>query len=198
MHTMKKKPDFDHLYSIAEDQAGYFTTRQAAAAGYTRERLSDITARGQFIRIRRGIYRLLYFPASRFEDLFIAHLRAGPASVISHDSALAVYDLSDVLPSETHVIMPRTGSRRRDGLRLHTHNIQDDEKTKREGLPVTTPERTIADGIVSGLGYELIKQAVAEALQKGLTTKTCLLDQAKRHSQRVTETVQIILQEINS
>ena len=198
MHTMKIKPDFDHLYSIAEDQAGYFTTRQASEAGYTRERLSDLTTRGQFIRIQRGIYRLPHFPASRFEDLFIAHLRAGPASVISHDSALAVYDLSDVLPSETHVIIPRTGSRRRDGLRLHTHKIQDNEITKREGLPVTTPARTIADMITSGLGYELVKQAVVEALQRGLTTKANLLDQAERHSRQVAETMQKILKEVSS
>jgi predicted transcriptional regulator of viral defense system len=191
-----KKPDYDTLYQIAEDQAGYFTTAQASEAGYNRQRLYDLANRGQFIRIHRGIYRLARFPASRFEDLFIAHLRTGQDSVISHDSALAVFDLSDVLPAETHIIMPRTGSRRREGLRLHTHRILDDEITYREGLPVTTPARTIADMIVGGFDYRQITLAVSEALQKGLTTKTKLLEQAKRHSHRVTETIQQVLREL--
>jgi predicted transcriptional regulator of viral defense system len=192
---MMKRPDFTHLYKIAEAQAGYFTARQAHEVGYSRERLSDLTRRDQFIRVQRGIYRLSHFPASRFEDLFIAHLRTGPNSVISHDSALAVYDLSDVMPSETHVIMSRTGSRRRDGLRLHTNKIDIDEVTRREGLPVTTPSRTIADVIANGLDRDLVRQAVEEALRKGLTTRAQLLEQADRREGRVKKIIQEFLEE---
>ncbi|MFA5874071.1 MAG: type IV toxin-antitoxin system AbiEi family antitoxin domain-containing protein [Anaerolineales bacterium] len=193
---MTERPDFTHLYKIAEAQAGYFTARQAHEAGYSRERLSDLTARDQFIRVQRGIYRLPHFPASRFEDLFIAHLRTGPNSVISHDSALAVYDLSDVLPSEIHVIMPRTGSRRRDSLRLHTNKIDVDEVTRREGLPVTTPSRTIADVIANGLGRDLVRQAVEDAIRKGLTTRAQLLEQADHREGRVKKIIQEILEEV--
>ena len=192
LHTMTEKPDFNQLYRIAEAQAGYFNTRQAHSAGYSRERLSDLTKRIQFIRVRRGVYRLPHFPASRFEDLFIAYLRTGPDSVISHESALSVYDLSDVLPSEIHVIMPRTGSRRRDGLQLHTNKISAEEITRREGLPVTTPARTIADVIISGLGDELVRQAIVEAINKGIVTRTQLLEQANRRQGIVKKKIQII------
>jgi predicted transcriptional regulator of viral defense system len=191
---MTKKPDFNLLYQLAETQAGYFTARQAHEVGYSRERLSALTARKQFIRIQRGIYRLSHFPASRFEDLFIAQMRAGPNSIISHDSALAVYDLSDVLPAEIHVIMPRTGSRRRDDIRLHTNNIEIDEITKREGLPVTTPSRTIADVIANGLGNDLVRQAVEEAIKRGLVNKAQLLEQADRRRGRVKKTIQEIIE----
>ena len=40
------------------------------------------------------------------EDLFIAWLETGPNSVISHDSALALYDLSDALPAAIHLTVP--------------------------------------------------------------------------------------------
>ena len=60
-------------------------------------------------------YRLSRFPPSRFEDLFVAWLKCGPKSAISHESALAIYDLSDVLPAEVHITVPRTASRRRRG-----------------------------------------------------------------------------------
>jgi predicted transcriptional regulator of viral defense system len=194
---MTKRPDFNRLYKIAEAQAGYFTARQAHEVGYSRERLSDLSARDQFTRVQQGIYRLPHFPASRFEDLFVAHLRTGSYSVISHDSALAVYDLSDALPSEIHVIMPRTGSRRRDGLRLHTNKIDVEEVTRREGLPITTPSRTIADVIANGLDRELVRQAMEDALRKGLTTRAQLLEQADRHEGRVKKIIQEILEEVN-
>lgn len=194
---MTKKPDFNRLYQIAEAQAGYFTSKQAHEAGYSRERLSDLTAREQFIRFQRGIYRLSHFPASRFEDLFVAFLRTGPDSVISHDSALAVFDLSDVLPAEIHVIMPRTGSRRRSGIRLHTNKIETDEITRREGLPITSPSRTIADVITNGLGRDLVRQAVDDAIKKGLVTKAQLLDQADRSRSWVKIIIKDILEEVS-
>ncbi|MEN8171547.1 MAG: type IV toxin-antitoxin system AbiEi family antitoxin domain-containing protein [Chloroflexota bacterium] len=190
-----KKPDIDTLYQIAEDQAGYFTAKQALEAGYYRQRLYDLANRGQFMRVQHGIYRLARFPASRFEDLFIASLRTGPDSVVSHESALSVYDLSDILPTKTHIIIPRTGSRRRKGIQLHTHKLGEDEISQREGLRITTVERTIADVIVGGASYQHARQAIQEALQRGLTTKSRLRKQAEERKGRALKTITQILEE---
>ncbi len=127
----------------------------------------------------------MQFPGSPYEDLFVAWLRTGPDSVISHESALAVYELSDVLPAEVHVIVPRTASRRRRGIRLHTNRLRTDEVTQRAGLPITTAARTIADVIASGLAQEQVGQAIEEALRRGLTTRESLLAQAARRGGRV-------------
>jgi len=142
----------------------------------------------------RGIYRLPHFPTTRFEDLQIASLKTGPDSVISHESALSVYELSDVLPTKTHVIMPRTGSRRRDDIQLHTHKLQEDEIIHREGLRVTTVERTIADVIASGISYQHVQQSIREALQRGLTTENKLRKQAERRKGRVANYISQILE----
>lgn len=191
---MSTLPDFNHLYRLAENQAGYFTTGQAHQAGFSWERLSAYTAAGRFIRIHRGIYRLVQFPGSSHEDLFVAWLRAGPNSVISHESALYLYKLSDVLPGEVHVIMPRTGSRRRAGIRLHTNQLLPSEVTRREGLPVTTPARTIIDLAVSGLAAEQIRLAVFEALRQGLVSKEDLQVRASRKGGRAERTISHILE----
>jgi predicted transcriptional regulator of viral defense system len=98
----------------------------------------------------------------------IAWLQTGPDSVISHDSALALYDLSDALAHEVHVTVPRTASRRRPGMRLHTQRLASHEVTRRNGMPVTSPARTIADLALAGLAEELIAQAVQQALARGL------------------------------
>lgn len=111
-------------------------------------------------------------------------LKTGSNSTISHDSALAVYELSDVLPGEVHVIIPRTASRRRKGVHLHTNRITSDEITSREGLSVTTVARTIADVAARGLAEEQVQLAIQEALARGLVTKADLRNQAERHGGR--------------
>ncbi len=179
----------DKLYQIAEAQAGYFTTAQAVAAGVDRPRLSRFAAAGRLQRLRRGVYRLSHFPRSRHEDLFIAWLETGPDSVISHDSALALYDLSDILPTAIHVTVPRTASRRRSGLRLHTNRISHEEITSYEGLPVTTVPRTIADVTSSGLSDELVAQAVREAVAQGLALPNEIEIAAERRGPRVARVV---------
>src|SRR5450759_3056638 len=131
-------PNHQALYEMAEPQAGYFTTAQGQAAGFSRPLLAYQTQAGRFLHVAHGLYRLAQFPHSPFEDLYVAWLRAGPDAVIYHDRALAVYGLSDHLPSRTHLIVPRTASRRRTGVRLHTHQLKRSEITHREGLPLTT------------------------------------------------------------
>lgn len=167
---MSNNPDYEQLYDIAESQAGYFAAHQARQCGFSWERLSNNVKTGRFIRVRHGIYRLARFPGSAFEDLFVAWLRAGPEAVVSHESALALYDLSDVLPAEVHLIVPRTSSRRRRGIRQHTHQLESDEVTFREGLPVTTVARTLADVAAAGLAAEQVRLALQEALERGLTS----------------------------
>ncbi|MCZ7672276.1 MAG: type IV toxin-antitoxin system AbiEi family antitoxin domain-containing protein [Chloroflexi bacterium] len=182
---MNTNPDYNRLYDTAERQAGYFTAAQARKHGFSWERLSDNVKHGRFLRLYRGVYRLANFPSSPYEDLFVAWLRTGPHSVISHESALSLYNLSDVLPQEIHVIIPRSGSRRRPGLRLHTNQLRPEEITTRQGLPVTTVARTIADVAVYGLDQQHIIQSIQEGLYRGLTTPEELIMQADYQGGRV-------------
>ena len=186
---MMRLDTLDKLYDLAEAQAGYFTTGQAEATGVDRHRLSRFATAGRVHRVRRGVYRLAHFPRSRYEDLFIAWLETGPDSVISHDSALLLYDLSDALPAEIHVTVPRTASRRRHGLRLHTNRIRQGDITHYEGLPVTTVARTIADVALSGLSDQLVEQAAREAVTRGLATPEGLLTEAERRSLRLGQVI---------
>lgn len=187
---------YSRLYQIAEPQAGYFTTAQAATAGVDRKRLARYTTDGRLERIRRSVYRLIPFPRSPHEDLFIAWLEVGPQAVISHHSALALYELSDALPTAIHLTVPRTASRRHSGLRLHTNELSPEEITHYDSLPVTTVARTIADVALAGLAGELVQQAVQEAVAEGLTTPDFLLAAAKRRGPRVAELIRDALHRI--
>lgn len=183
-HINPRRPDRLALYRRAEQQAGYFTAKQAAVAGFSRDGLSRNASAGRFLRASRGVYRLVQFPASPLEDLFVAWLRCGPKSVISHDSALAVYDLSGVIPGEVHVTVPRSASRRRPGIRQHTRSIDPSEITIREGLPVTSVPRTIADVASAGLPEEHVGEAIRDALKEGLVGPELLLREAQNRGGR--------------
>lgn len=177
---------YNTLYQIAEAQAGYFTTAQAEEVGVDRKRLARYVAAGRLERVRRGVYRLAPFPRSAHEDLFVAWLETGPNSVISHESALAFYELSDALPTAIHVTVSPTASRRHPGLQMHTNQISDNEITYYDALPVTTIARTIVDVATAGLAVELVEQAIQEAVSQGRVTPVLLLSAAAPRGPRVT------------
>ncbi len=96
MDGQASKPDWDGLFETAGAQEGYFTTRQAAEAGYSSQLLLKHLRAGRVVRMRRGIYRLVHFPAGEHEELVIAWLWSKLAGVVSHQTALALHGLSDV------------------------------------------------------------------------------------------------------
>ncbi len=172
------------LYEIAESQAGYFSAVQARQAGFSSSLLSYHAKTGLVERISRGTYRIRRFPGSSYEDLFYSKLRAGPDAVISHESALALYELSDVLPTEVHVTVPRTTSRRRAGMRQHRNHLESKDVTAREGLRVTTVPRTIADVARSGLSEDRVLQSIEDAIDRGLIDGKELRDAADKYGGR--------------
>ena len=188
-------PDHDQLYRIAESQAGYFAARQARTVGFSAEHLSYYYRVGLFERVAHGIYRLNRFPASPYEDLFIAQLRTGQRSAISHESALALYDLTDALPTQVHITVPRTASRRRSGIQLHTKGIRSSEITNREGLRVTTVLRTIADVAAAGLAQEFVGQAIQQSIGRRLTTPGELRTASKKYGGRTAQIIRRALRE---
>jgi predicted transcriptional regulator of viral defense system len=186
------------LYPIVEQQGGYFSATQARRAGLSKALLSYHARQGRLLRIRRGIYRLAAFPETPYADLIVAWLAAGERAVVSHESALLLYGLTDLLPAEIHLTVPRTASRRQAGVRLHTARLSEDEVTFRHGLPVTTLPRTLVDLIRSGIDAEWIHQAVRQALERGLVSETTLQEEANRHSGRVAAIIHQALQRLHA
>lgn len=70
----------------------------------------------------------------------------GPAAVLSHASAAALWRVLSA-PGFIHVTVPvRSGRARRAGIRIHRSTTLDPSHvTRRAGIPVTTPSRTLAD-----------------------------------------------------
>jgi predicted transcriptional regulator of viral defense system len=167
----EKRTDYQKLYTIAENQAGYFTNKQALTAGYSRDLLSHLVTAGKFLRVQRGIYRLRTFPDMPYSDYFQIWLSTGMNGVFSHQSALALYGLTDRIPTEYHVTVPRTSRRDGEGIRYHTSKLMPEEITVRHGLPVTDISRTLYDLHRGGESPEWIIQAAQQALERGMISE---------------------------
>jgi predicted transcriptional regulator of viral defense system len=186
---LAEKSVLERLFGIAESQAGYFSARQATLVGVSRQALSHHAREGgSVIRIRRGLYRLRDFPSSRREHLVAEWLNTGQPidAVLSHETAAELHDLTDLIPSMVHMTASRrnTGRRVPGGVRLHfvTDGVPADERTERNGVPLTTVERTIVDLVVSHGVTEQTTLAVAQALDRGLTTSGHLRQVARSRS----------------
>jgi predicted nucleotidyltransferase len=167
----------DSLFAVAESQQGYFTSADAKSLGYDYSHQFFHVRQGNWVRVDRGIYRLKKFPAARHEDLMRWWLWSRKKAVLSHETAAALYDLGDLLPSKIHLTVPPDFRKRPTrGLILHKAKLHESEIEKRDGLPVTKPLRTILDLARSHLDDERLEGVAREAILKGDPSRKELLN----------------------
>ncbi|MGO9229213.1 MAG: type IV toxin-antitoxin system AbiEi family antitoxin domain-containing protein [Bryobacteraceae bacterium] len=177
---MRETESSRNLYEIAEPQYGFFTTKQAKEAGYDESKHAYHVRAGNWIREHRGIYRLRNFPSPERPDLVLWFLWSRdrndvPQGVYSHDTALSLYEFSDINPAKLHMTVPK-GFRRNSAipkaLILHKADLVPTDSQDVFGVRATTPLRTIADLIAAGKTDEsILKQAITEGLARGLITR---------------------------
>ncbi len=172
-------PDWDRLFEIAVAQDGLFTTSQAAEAGYSPQLIAHHLRGGRILRVRRGIYRLVHFPAGDHEDLTTVWLWAERAGVFSHQTALALHDLSDVLPSHVHLTLPSAWRKRRlrvpEGVILHYGDIPERTLSWFGPVPATNPLRTLEDSAAHQVPADILRAATLDALERGLVERDQLV-----------------------
>ncbi|OGO07290.1 MAG: hypothetical protein A2Y61_08075 [Chloroflexi bacterium RBG_13_60_13] len=184
------RPDHAQLFEIASEQGGYFTADQARACGFSRALLAHHVKSSRFIRVRRGLYRFREYPSSRREHVLAAWLAVGKdVAVVSHESALDLLDLSDVIPDAVHLTVPR--SRRNlpsiPGVKIHTTTrpLRSEDLVVRNGMAATSPTRSILDAAEVGTAPEQIEMAIIQAIERGLATAQQLRRDAGERGQRV-------------
>ncbi|WP_242393666.1 type IV toxin-antitoxin system AbiEi family antitoxin domain-containing protein [Anaeromyxobacter oryzisoli] len=167
-----KKPSWDELFEVASGQEGLFTASQAAAAGYYRQLLRRYLESGRVRRVRRGIYRIVHYPPGEHEELSELWLWSKEKGVFSHETALSLHGLSDVLPKRVHLTVPADWKRRRlavpRGVVLHHGTIHPEERAWVGPVPVTEPGRTLLDCAQAHLSPDLLAQAFRQARSRGL------------------------------
>src|SRR5271165_4709673 len=168
------------LYEIAQSQQGFFTTKQATRAGFGEKTHAYHVKVGNWIREHRGIYRMAEFPTAERPDLMLWYLwsqnrQEVPEGTYSHETALSLHELSDIMPSKLQMIVPkhfRRNSRIPEILELHRADLAGEDVQEMHGVRATRPLRTIADVARTGrVDRSQLRKAVEEALRRGLFTR---------------------------
>jgi predicted transcriptional regulator of viral defense system len=171
----------NNLFAIVEEQQGYFTSAQAVACGYPTSNHVYHVKTGAWKRMHRGIYRLVRYPHSDDEQyvlwsLWSRNRRGEPQGIYSHQTALSLFDLSDLMPPKLHMTVPSSFRRNvpiPDILVLHKGTMSPIDIESRQGYRVTRPLKAITDLLEErAVSMEHLRQAAQQALAKGLITRS--------------------------
>src|SRR4051794_26978453 len=158
---------YTDLLERAMGQHGFVTPADARALGVDPAYLRVLAKRELLEHPARGVYRFPIVPPGRLDEYAQAVL--WPADVIgtlSHDTALDLYELSDINPGQIHLTVParyRTNRAVPAQYAIHRADLPADDMTRWEGLPIVTVRRAIADAIDTDVRAGLIEQAIETA-----------------------------------
>ena len=169
--------DATRFFSVVEAQLGYFTSGQAVACGYPTSNHGYHVRTGSWQREGRGIYRLIRFPAMPEAQyvlwtLWSRNREGEPQGVYSHQTALTLFELSDLMPKRLHMMVPPTFRRNAPTptiLVLHRGSLSPREIEIRQSHSVTRPLRTVTDLLdAESVSRDHLRQALHQALERGL------------------------------
>lgn len=173
------------IEQLAAAQQGIVARRQLLAGGVSIHKVRSRVRSGRLRPIQRGVYQVGPV-AGRFAREMAAVLACGRDVVVSHRSAGAMWGM---LPPEeaTAPVELTAGFRspvRRPGIVAHrTLRLGADEVTRLDGVPVTTPVRSLLD-LAAVMGFRELEQALARAERAELVSRKALSEVVERNRRR--------------
>lgn len=162
------------LWEVAVDQYGYFTVQDAQDLGIRDVALRMLANRNQIERAAHGVYRFPELPVTEYDPYMLAVLWTGtPGACLSHDTALAGYEVCDINPDRIHLTVPKARRiRRRGGERyvVHYADLTDDQLGWWHRIRTVTLPTAIAQSIGTKVPTYLLRQAIAAGRERGLLT----------------------------
>jgi very-short-patch-repair endonuclease len=151
----------------AARQHGVVTVRQLYSLGLSDRQVRHRVRIGWLHRIHRGVYAVGHTRLTREGCWMAAVLAGGEGAVLSHQAAAELWKLrqsKERAARPIDVIIPaRRGIGPRAGLIVHrVRTLRPGELTTRNGIPVTTPARTILD-LATALPRRQLERIMDEA-----------------------------------
>jgi hypothetical protein len=147
MGAQRTTPPVDQrIATLAARQFGVVGREQLAELGVARGSIRKRLAARRLYRIHVGVYSIVHPRLLTRTGWFKAALLAcGEGAVLSHRSAAIWWGMLRGPARPVHVTAPTQRGRKQEGIVLHRSLLRDDEVTVHDGLPVTSPARTLID-----------------------------------------------------
>ncbi len=167
------------IANLAARQHGNVTRPQLQPLGLSDSVISRRVAAGRLHRVHAGVYAVGRPPTTDLERAAGAVLACGEDALLSHASALALWELAPRgWPSRVEVTGP--GHRRPSGLIVHRcSTLTARDRKHRQRIPVTSPARTLLDCAVR-LTAKTLTRAVNDALRRHLLRRWHLQELTSR------------------
>lgn len=173
---MKARGALREIAALSASQWGMVTSAQAAERGVTRLNLSRLAESGDLVRLAHGVYQDAGAPTGAYADLRAAWLSTEPARlagdrlkegprgvVVSGESAASLHDIGDLRANRHEFTSPVRRQTQRADIGYRRRDLTEKDVTIREGLPVTTLERTIADLVGARTDLSIVGNALRDA-----------------------------------
>ncbi|WP_369371563.1 type IV toxin-antitoxin system AbiEi family antitoxin domain-containing protein [Promicromonospora sp. Populi] len=159
------------LWGVALNQHGFVTLADARRLGINDAAVTMLARRRKIERVATGVYRFPGYPATSNAPYMQAVLWAGdPRACLSHDTALAAYEVSDINPDHVHLTVPRARRIRRSGgdlYKVHHEDLADSEMGWWDEIPTVTLAAAIRQCIDGGVPTYLLRQALDRGVKSG-------------------------------
>jgi very-short-patch-repair endonuclease len=169
------------MIELAARQHRCVARRQLLELGYGNRAIAHRVAGGRLVQVYDGVYAVAPVLDEQRTRWMAATLTT-PGSVLSHASARAAWEVRP-LDAQFEVITRagNGGPERKDGILVCRSRMLD--ATSLDGIPITTPERTLID-ITPHLTERELRRAVREAVRLKTTTPSRLFIALARHRGR--------------
>lgn len=177
MYFMRTTTRLGRALGSAADHFDLLTTKALKQEGLTPRQIADLVDDGVLEWIVRGLYR----PAGTrtpMQDIAAALHRHAKATG-SHVSALFVHGMDVTPPPRPYFTLPPGCTSRTTLGVLHRSPLDRVDRTRRQGLPVTTLARSIVDS-AEILSVDELAAVVNEAISRKMVTIPLILDAAHR------------------
>ncbi len=175
----------DLIAATARRQHGVITHTQLCGLGLTGPAIAYRLRVGRLHRMHRGVYAVGHPALSTTGRYLAAVVAIGPGAVLSH---VAAAELWGVLQPGARRAVDVTVARHlahRAGIRVHcVRAVNDDDRTRLEGIPITTPQRTLLDLAATGASEWTLRRAVGEAEVQRRASARSLIEAIERAGPR--------------
>jgi predicted transcriptional regulator of viral defense system len=179
------------LKALAQRSGGVFKAGDAIQAGVHPRDLYALRDEGFLVELSRGVFRLADAEMSPYLDL-VAVSRRSPQGTICLNSALSFWDLTDEVPAEVHLAVPKGAHRPiidYPPVRVHvfaagTFDLGREQVRLESGeeIRIYSPERSVVDAmrLRGQVGADVAYEALRRYLRRPGASPGDLLRLARR------------------
>ncbi|MBK5224046.1 MAG: hypothetical protein JJE52_14470 [Acidimicrobiia bacterium] len=171
------------LLNLAAGHDGVVNAAALARRGVGRRQVDGLVSSGVIERVGVGLLRVSAAPPTWQQRQRIAVWAAPPPAGASHRAAALVWGVEDIGAIPVEVTAPRRSRWHARSVLVHHGALPPCDITARNGITVTTPERTIVD-LAGVLDLGIVERALDQFLRRRLVAESDIDDLLGRDDHR--------------